>query len=304
MAVINTGLLTKGLRSEFFNRFDGTAVHFGDLSTRVVSTSDREDYRWLGTVPKVREWGQGRLAQGLRVESYSIENLKYEATIEVDRDEISDDQTGQIRLRVAELAQRAATHKDFLISQLLVGGETAGNNSYDGASFFNATHASGASGNQSNLLTFDADATDAPTVEEFKEALKEAIGSMLGFVDDQGEPMLVSASGLVCVVPPTMLFTANEAISATVSGGGANSLSGIARVISFPWLTDKSKWYLLKTDGILRPFIFQDREPVEFNALAEDSDEGFRREKFLFGVRARYRMAYGYWQFAVRSDFI
>jgi len=304
MAVINTGLLTKGLRSEFFNRFDGTPVHFGELSTRVVSTSDREDYRWLGTVPKVREWGQGRLAQGLRVESYSIENLKYEATIEVDRDEISDDQTGQIRLRVAELAQRAATHKDFLISQLLVGGETAGNNSYDGASFFNAAHVSGASGNQSNLLTFDADATDAPTVEEFKEALKQAIGSMLGFVDDQGEPMLVSASGLVCVVPPTMLFTANEAISATVAGGGANTLSGIARVISFPWLTDKSKWYLLKTDGILRPFIFQDREPVEFNALAEDSDEGFRREKFLFGVRARYRMAYGYWQFAVRSDFI
>ena len=54
----------------------------------------------------------------------------------------------------------------------------------------------------------------------------------------------------------------------------------------------------------MRPFIFQDREPVEFNALAEDSDEGFRREKFLFGVRARYRMAYGYWQYAVRADFI
>ncbi len=72
------------------------ALPLGSVA-RVVSTSDREDYRWLGTVPKVREWGQGRLAQGLRVESYSIENLKYEATIEVDRDEISDDQTGQIR---------------------------------------------------------------------------------------------------------------------------------------------------------------------------------------------------------------
>lgn len=303
MAVINTGLLTKGLRSEFFNRFEATTSHYQDLATRVVSNSDRETYRWLGTVPRIREWGAGRLAQGLRTESYSIENLKYEATIEVDRDEISDDQTGQIRLRVAELAQRAATHKDYLISQLLVNGETAGNNSYDGVSFFNANHASGGSGNQSNLLAYDAASADAPTVSEFKEAIKAAIGAMLGFKDDQGEPLLISASSLACVVPATMLFTATEAINATVVGNVQNVLQGIARVIALPWLTDASKWYLLKTDGVVRPFIFQDREPVEFNALTEDSDEGFRREKCLFGVRARYRLAYGYWQYAVRVDF-
>ncbi|HWL94463.1 MAG TPA: Mu-like prophage major head subunit gpT family protein [Phycisphaerae bacterium] len=304
MAIINTGLLTKGLRGEFFNRFENTKTHFQDLSTRVASTTDRETYRWLGTVPQVREWGTGRLAQGLRTESYSIENLKYESTLEVDRDEISDDQTGQIRLRVSELAQRAATHKDYLISQLLIGGETAGNNSYDGVSFFNATHASGSSGNQSNLLTFDATSTDAPTVEEFKAALKQAISKMLTYLDDQGQPMMITAGGLVCIVPPTMLFTATEAINATVIGNTTNVIEGIAKVVSLPWLTDASKWYVAKTDGVVRPFIFQDREPVEFNALTEDSDEGFRREKFLYGVRARYRMAYGYWQFAVRTDFV
>jgi phage major head subunit gpT-like protein len=304
MAIINTGLLTKGLRGEFFNRFDATKTHFADLSTRIASTSDRETYKWLGTVPQVREWGTGRLAKGLRTESYSIENLKYESTLEVDRDEISDDQTGQIRLRVSELAQRAATHKDYLIAQLLTLGETSGNNSYDGVSFFNATHASGASGNQSNLLSYNAVATDAPTVAEFKEALKEAIAAMLNFKDDQGEPMMLSAAGLVCVVPATMLFVATEAINATIINNQTNVLAGIAGVVSFPWLTDASKWYLMKTDGVVRPFIFQDREPIEFNALTEDSDEGFRREKFLFGVRARYRMAYGYWQYAVRSDFV
>lgn len=304
MAIINTGLLTKGLKSEFFNRLDSTTTHFQDLATRVTSTTDRETYRWLGTVPQVREWGTGRLAQGMRSESYSIENLKYEATLEVDRDEISDDQTGQIRIRAAELAERAATHKDYLISQLLAGGETSGNNSYDGVSFFNASHESGASGTQSNLLTFDATATDEPTVDEFKASLKNAIGKMLAFKDDQGQPMMTSASGLACVVPTTMMFTASEAINSTVIGNETNVLNGIARVIPFPWMTDLSKWYLLKTDGVVRPFIFQDREPIEFNALTENSDEGFRREKFLFGVRARYRMAYGYWQFAVRTDFV
>ncbi|MFH1419457.1 MAG: Mu-like prophage major head subunit gpT family protein [Planctomycetota bacterium] len=303
MAVISTGLLTKGLRSEFFNRFESTPTFFGDLATRVVSNSDREVYRWLGTVPRVREWGSGRLAQGLRTESYSIENLKYEATIEVDRDEISDDQTGQIRLRVAELAQRAATHKDYMIAQLLINGEDAGNDSYDGVSFFNASHASGESGDQSNLLTASATDQDAPTVEEFKEALKAGIAAMLNYKDDQGEPILISASSLVCVVPSSMLFTASEAINATVVDNQTNVMRGIARVVAFPWLTDLSKWFLLKTDGVVRPFIFQDREPIEFTALTGDSDEGFRREKYLFGVRARYRMAYGYWQYAVRTDF-
>lgn len=304
MAVINTGLLTKGLRSEFFDRLENTKTYYQDLSTRIASTTDAETYRWLGTVPKMREWGTGRLAKGLRAESYSVENLKYESTIEVDRDEIADDQTGQIRIRVGELAQRAGTHKDYLLSQLLIDGASNACLAYDGQPFFSETHVSGHSGAQGNDLTFAAAAqSNEPTTEEFKGALKQAIAQMLGFKDDQGEPLPMTAGGLVCVVPPTMLFTALEAVNATVINQTSNVLEGAARVIALPWLTTVTTWYLLKTDGVVRPFIFQDREPVEFGALTENSEEGFRREKLLFGVRARYRMAYGYWHYAVRTVF-
>lgn len=304
MAVINTGLLTKGLRSEFLNRFRNVTTYYQDLATRIPSAADTETYRWLGTVPKLREWGTGRLARGMRTESYSVKNLKYEATIEVDRDEIADDQTGQIRIRIGELAQRAATHKDFLIAQLLTNGATAGNNSYDGVTFFNAAHASGQSGSQSNDLTFAAAAGDnQPVTEEFKGAFRQAVAAMMGFKDDQGEPMPTNGSGLACVVPPTMLFVALEAMNATLINQTSNVLQGAARVIALPWLSNVTTWYLLKTDGVVRPFIFQDREPVEFGALAENSEEGFKREKLLFGVRARYRLTYGYWQYAVRTQF-
>ena len=303
MAVINTALLTKGLRSEFFNRLDAATTHYQDLSTRIQSNSDTENYKWLGSVPRMREWGTGRVARGLRTESYSVENLKYESTIEVDRDEISDDQTGQIRIRIGELAERAATHKDYLISQLLINGDTAGFDSYDGVRFFNPSHVSGSSGTQDNNLGFSATDPDDPTTTEFKGALKVAIATMLGFKDDQGDPMSISSTGLVCIVPTTMYLTALEALNATIVNNTSNVLAGAARVIAFPWLTNLSKWYLLKTDGIIRPFIFQDREPAEFTALTEESDEGFRREKFLFGVRARYRLTYGYWQYAIRTDF-
>lgn len=304
MAVINTGLLTQGLRSEFFDRFRNTVTYYQDLATRIPSTSDSETYRWLGTVPRMREWGTGRLAKGLRTESYSVENYKYESTVEVDRDEIADDQTGQVRVRVGELAQRAATHKDYLIGQLLLNGATAGWNSYDGVTFFSDAHVSGSSGGQSNDLGFAAaGAGNDPTTDEFKGSLKQAIAALLSFKDDQGEPLPMTMNGLVCVVPPTMLFTAMEAVSATVINQTSNVLAGAARIVSLPWLADVATWYLLKTDGVVRPFIFQDREPVEFGALTENSEEGFKREKLLFGVRARYRMTYGYWQFAVRTTF-
>lgn len=303
MAVINTGLLTKGLRSEFFLRFEKTPTYYRDLSTRIASTSDSETYRWLGTVPKLREWGTGRVAKGLRTESYSVENLKYEATLEVDRDEISDDQTGQIRVRVGELAQRAATHKDYLTAQLLQLGGGADALSYDGLPFFSDSHVSGGSGAQDNDLAFQAADASSPTEEEFRGSLKQAITRMMEFKDDVGEPMPIAPSGLVCVVPPGMYLTALETLHSTVVSATSNILEGVARVIALPWLSNTSVWYLLKTDGVIRPFIFQDREPIEFNALAEGSEQAFKREKFLYGVRARYRMTYGYWQFAVRTTF-
>ncbi|MCA9252839.1 MAG: Mu-like prophage major head subunit gpT family protein [Phycisphaerae bacterium] len=303
MAIINTGLLTKGLRSEFSNRFDGATTHFQDLSTRIVSNGHTEIYRWLGSVPQMREWGTGRVARGLRPESYSIENLKYESTLEVDRDELSDDQTGQIRVRIGELAERAATHKDYLIAQLLENGDQSGFHSYDGVSFFGSSHVSGASGTQDNTATASASLPNRPTASEFRDSLAEGITRMMSFKDDQGHPMAIAADGMYCVVPPTMYFAALEAVHSSVTASSDNVLHGAARVVAFPWLTDQASWYLLKNNGVVRPFIFQDREPIEFNSLSESSDDVFKREKLLFGVRARYRMAYGYWQFAVKSTF-
>jgi len=303
VAIINTGLLTKGLRSEFFARFEAAPARYRDFATRVASNGHGEVYRWLGSLPRMREWGDGRLARGLRSESYSLENLKYEATLEVDRDEIADDQTGQIRMRVGELAERAATHKDFLIAQLLDNGHLAGFLAYDGLPFFSDNHVSGDSGAQSNLVTVGTSNASAPTAQEFRLSLIQAITRMLGLRDDQGDPMALSATGLYCVVPPNLLFTALEAINTTITNGTSNVLEGAARVVSFPWLASDDSWYLLKTDTVVRPFIFQDREPIEFTALAEESDDAFKREKFLFGVRARYRIGYGYWQFAVKSIF-
>jgi phage major head subunit gpT-like protein len=98
-------------------------------------------------------------------------------------------------------------------------------------------------------------------------------------------------------------MAALEAVNATLVASTTNVLQGAARVIALPHLTSADVWYLLKTDQAVRPFIFQDREPIEFTALERDSDEGFKREKYLYGVRARYRITYTYWQYTVKVTF-
>jgi phage major head subunit gpT-like protein len=308
-AVINTGLTTPGIRAEFMERYDNTPADYIDLATRVPSTTQTESYRWLGSVPQLREWGTGRLAQGLRSERYDVSNGEYEATIEVDRKEIEDDQIGGIRIRVQELAVAAKTHPDFLIEQLLINGASVGYNGYDGVPFFDANHVSGESGAQSNLVEQTAVDEDVPTTVEFRASLCKAIARMVAFKDDVGLPRRVRPTGLVVVVPPSMLFTALEAIDLQLVGQtmnplGKNVLQNVARVVSLPGLTTASRYYLLKCDVPVRPFIFQDRIPLEFAGIDKPADENvFTKNTYLYGVRARYAMAYAYWWLATQVDF-
>jgi phage major head subunit gpT-like protein len=304
MAVINTGLLTKGIRNDFYKTFDGVQTFFADLTTRIASDGDSETYKFLGQVPQVREWGTGRIAKGLRAESYSVANLKYEATLEVDRDEVSDAQLNQIKPRISELATRAATHKDFLVSQLLINGQTAGFESYDGVTFFNDAHSYGDSGSNDNKLTYDATLPDVPTIAECRIAFGQVLNALMNFKDDQGEPYGHGATGLVVVCHPTVMLTWMETMTSALISNSDNILKQFnVRVLAMPWLTDVSQWYLLKTDLSVRPFIFQDREPIEFGSLEGKSEQGFLREVYLYGIRARYRVTYGAWYAAVSCDF-
>ena len=304
MAIKSTGLLAAGLKSNFFERFVGldAMALYRLVTTRVVSDKDVERYKWLGAPPPMREWGTGRLARGMIVESWNVANQKYEATMEVDRDEISDDQTGQIKIRAFELGEQAATHKDRLLSDLLINGGT--NTGFDGAAYFSTTHVSGASGNQSNALSAGATTPASPTSAEFKASFNKAIEAMASLKNDVGQPAMIGTSGLVVIVPPNSWSAAREALEAAVLNNTSNVLIGAAGVHMMPWLPgNHTSWYLCKTDASMGPFIFQDREPIEFNALEKDSDEEFLREKYLYGVRARYALAYGRWQHCMRTTF-
>lgn len=308
--VKDTGLLTKGVRSNFFEALEGTTTVHQDLATRIASDADKETYRWLGAMPRMRALGTGILPQGLRGERYDIENEEYEASIEIDRKEREDDQTGQIMVRARELGMAAALHKDKVIADLLKAGSDADALCYDGKPFFDTAHESGDSGQQSNELTFDISAElpnepntpTQPSPRTLQRKFASMVAALMNFKDDRGEPLEIQPTGLVICCAPAVLTNWMEAVQAPMVANTSNVYGQFKpRIVAMPRLTDASKDYLLKTDVPLRPLIDQHREDVRLDALEEGSEHEIKTGKLLYVARGRYRLAYGKWYLAVLS---
>ncbi len=293
-----------GLRSEFFDALQAAPTIYQDLCTTIQSNKEKESYGFLGSVPPARECGTGRKAQGMFTEKYDVTNSKYEISISCSRDELDDDQTSQIRLRTRELGERMAQFWDGEVARLLINGHSSGCNSYDSVPFFSGSHVSGKSGTQDNDITSPAVAPTAPTTAEARTAISSAIATLLGFRDDQNEPMNNDATGLAVIAPPATYLTFLEALSATIVASTSNVLANAARVIAFPRLSTASVFYLLKLDVQVRPLILQQRMPVEFGALEQQSDAGFMREEYVYGARMRGRLGFGYWQRAIKVTLV
>jgi phage major head subunit gpT-like protein len=168
---------------------------------------------------------------------------------------------------------------------------------HDGQYFFDTDHSEGDSGVQSNK-------NNAPLSSM---ALQDAITSMSRFKDDRGKVLGIVADTLV--VPPDLQWIALELLNSTyypdmvaaATGSqklSANPLKGKLNLVVSPYLTDTNNWYLLATNWIVRPIIFQSRVPIEFAALEGTSENGFMRDEYVYGVRARYNVGFGLWQTA------
>jgi hypothetical protein len=104
------------------------------------SNQETETYKWLGNVPKFREWVNGRAAGHPKVETYSIRNKLWEQTLEFGIDDLRRDKTGQIMIRIGELAQAGAAFWEDLLTTLINNGNTSGFTAYDGELFFDTDH--------------------------------------------------------------------------------------------------------------------------------------------------------------------
>jgi phage major head subunit gpT-like protein len=282
------------------------------VSMLFTSDQSSETYAWLGQSPAMREWIGGREAKGFRENGITIANKKYEATLEIPLDWMRRDKTGQIQVRIDEMAQRANAHWAKLLTALIEAGEAATlGTCYDGQYFFDTDHSEGDSGTQSNDISVDITTTTAPTAAEMETAILTATQKIMGYKDDQGEPMNEAARSFVVMVPtPFMSATAaalNNPIITTGSTSFTNTLVNLGgfsyQIAINPRLSWTTKFALFRAVGGVSPFIRQEEESLQISALAEGSEEEFKNDRHLYGIKAMRNVGFGYWQKACLVTF-
>lgn len=297
-------LLLPGLRAEFDLAYrsetaEGVAER---LATVVHTTQPIQKYAWLGTVPPMREFIDERRPSGLAAYAVSIEDKVFESSLAVERRALEDDQLDLIRLRVRDLAFRVATHRQQIVVEALAGGFTG--LGYDGLSLFNTAHPVAGGATYGNRTTSALDAN----------SLAAGISAMMTVPDDQGTPLGVAPDTLL--VGPKLMWAAIELVDSPVvvykgnsantapSTGYKNAFEGRLDVVISPFLTGTfdDYWFLLDTKRPIKSVVLQQRSdvPIEFSALesGSGSESAWMRDRYHYGVRARYNVGYGLWQMA------
>ena len=299
-----SGLSSRAIIGRFYQTLEERAMKdwVGAISMPSDSNQESETYKWLGMVPALREWIGGRNAKGFRENGITIDNKTFEATLKIAVDDIRRDKTGQINIRIDELAVRALQHWNKLLSALINNGESQ--LCYDGQYFFDTDHSEGDSGTQDNDITYDVTTTTAPTAAEMELAILKAVAQILGFKDDQGEPLNDGASQFLVMVPTPFMAAAAAALKNPVIIDGSGSRTNtIVNIGGFSFelavnsrLTWTTKFAVYRSDGITKPLIRQEETGVEVSAVAEGSEHEFKENEHLYGVKSSRNVGYGMWQ--------
>ena len=104
------------LNAIFNAAFQGAASFYNKVAMVVPSSGRVNDYKFMLQFPMLQEWIGDRKFRSLAAANFQIINKDYEASIEVDRNDIEDDQIGIYNPIVAELGRAAAQHPDMLIA--------------------------------------------------------------------------------------------------------------------------------------------------------------------------------------------
>jgi phage major head subunit gpT-like protein len=281
------------------------------------STQETETYKWLGMVPKFREWLGGRNATHPKVESYSIRNRLWEQTLEFSVDDLRRDKTAQIMIRIGELAQSGAAFWEDLLIALINANSTC----YDGLSLFSTAHpvkemTAGSTTVKNSITTTEVGPLDvvsatAPTPDEAAKIVLGMVGHFMTFTSDQGHLLNANARKFTLMAAtPSIWGPLQTAVNQpTLTSGASNPLSGLQSkgysfdVILNPLLTSATDLiYMFRTDAKLKPFILQEEYGTKVSVVGAGSEEEFKNRRHLFGTERLGNAGVGLWQYALKAQ--
>lgn len=278
---------------------------YPNLCTVVNSRGADEGYGMLGAMPAVREWLGERKFETLRAQDFTIKNKHWESSLLVSKNDIADDRLGMYGPLMQNLAIEATYHPDELVMAETTGALALAESTacFDGQFLIDTDHSYGDSGTQSNDLTQAAATGTQPTTDEFKTAYDAAYQKLLSYKADNGKFFnrpIANNLDLIVLVAPNNERPAREALQAALLvNGGTNIVIGTPRIVVSPYVA-ATKMYLINAGGVLRPFIFQARQPLSF-ATKGEMDLETKDVKFM--TEARYNVGMGAWWTIVLTTF-
>lgn len=291
----NLSIIFINLKTIFNNAFEAAPSQWAQTAMLVPSGSSQNDYNWLSAFPRMRKWIGEKAIKSLEAFKYSIVNDDWEATVEVNRNHIDDDQLG-IYAPQAQMAGFSARQlPDEIVADLKNNAFTS--LCYDGQFFYDTDHpVAGAS--VSNKLTVALSAATPTAALDSYGAARTAIQS---FKDDEGRPLALIPN--VLEVPPALESVALTLINSDkLNDNSPNPYKGTATVLVNPRLTSSTAWFLHVTNMPVKPFIYQERRaPVFVEQTDPQADDVFNRKLFKFGAEARAAGGYAFWQMSVGS---
>ena len=279
----------KGFKTLFNEAFAGTKPTYEKVATVVPSSTKSEEYGWLGAFPRLRKWVGDRVINSLAAHGYTIKNESWEATVEVNREDIEDDAYGVYTPMIKELGSSAATHPDEIVFGLLGKGFTE--TCYDGQYFFDTDHKDEDGPVQSNKGTKVLSAA----------SYSAARAQMMSLLDAKSTPLGIMPNLLV--VPPQLEEAARKILYAEQIEGTTNTLKNTAELLVAPWLAaNPTAWFLFDTSRAIKPLIFQQRKKPEFVSMDATNDQNvFMKKQYIYGVDCRDNAGFGLWQLAYGS---
>jgi len=272
--------------TDAFNAAGPDAI-LANIAMVMQSSGSAVVHHWLNQIPNMREWVGDRVVKNIESNSLTVANKLYEATIEIPRVDIEDDNQGIYTPLVGLMGRNAALYPDTLCATALVTNDNWGG---DEASFFSAsTRTLDGTNYISNYVT------DALSETTFETAYE----TMAGYIGQDGRALNVRPTALL--FGPKLRDTAFDILQNDFRGivaadassyvAGRNRNQGLVTPIMSHELvgTYDDYWFLLGEIGGIRGVAYQQRMPAEFQRarFMDDSDFVFETDKYQLGARSR-----------------
>ncbi len=303
---IYANITARGTKGVFMEKLETVPQIWEKFAQTIPSDAPDEEHVWMGNVPNPREFISQRSLVGIRDFTYNVANKEYELSFIIDQNSLEDDRHGLINRRISEAAQVWAAFKDVLFAALMNDGQTSGNNSYDGVTFFNNSHVIGSSTSPpesttdvDNLLASSSPSDPSfPTVAEMKVLVSELFAWIQGVTDDTNRPGYNwgAMSSIAIMGNPTYQQALTEVLAAQLLGGGDSNVffQNLATPVINPYLGGSNDYLYVAAlgDAARMPIIHQERTALQINIL-NSPDDIAQNHGLLVLVRQRFRLTYG-----------